>query len=150
MWDASGVISTPILIDFFLACKWYQIPHSYKSPGSDQIPVLLTHARGEEFVSAIRKRINSIWSKAELPDHWKQSVIVPVYKRVIKLNNNYREISLLSKLSPYIDEIVGDHQCRLRHNRPTADQTFCICQLLGKNWNPMRECICYYRIQESM
>jgi hypothetical protein len=37
---------------------------------------------------------------------------------------------LLSRLSPYIDEIIGDHQCGFRRNRSTTDQIFCIRQIL--------------------
>jgi hypothetical protein len=37
-------------------------------------------------------------------------------------------------LSPYIDEIVGDHQCGFQGNRSTTDQIFCICQILEKKW----------------
>jgi hypothetical protein len=42
---------------------------------------------------------------------------------------------LLSKLVPYIDEIIGYHQCgcrRNRSNRSTTDQIFCIRQILEK------------------
>jgi hypothetical protein len=50
-------------------------------------------------------------------------------KRVTKLTNNYCGMSLLStscnvlpnillsRLSPYIDDIIGDHQCGFRRNR---------------------------------
>jgi hypothetical protein len=41
---------------------------------------------------------------------------------------------LLSRLSPYIDEIIGDHQCEFRRNRSTTDQIFCIRQILEKKW----------------
>jgi hypothetical protein len=41
---------------------------------------------------------------------------------------------LLSRLGPYINEIIGDHQCGFRHNRSTTDQIFFICQILEKNW----------------
>jgi hypothetical protein len=38
---------------------------------------------------------------------------------------------LLSRLSPYIDEIVGDHHCGFRRNTDTTtDQIFCIHQIL--------------------
>jgi hypothetical protein len=40
----------------------------------------------------------------------------------------------LSRLSPYIDEIIGDHVCWFFHNRLTAGQIFCICQILEKKW----------------
>ena len=36
---------------------------------------------------------------------------------------------LLSRLTPYADEIIGDHQCGFRRNRSTADPIFCICQI---------------------
>jgi hypothetical protein len=95
----------------------------YKSPGSDQIPAELIQAGGEMLLSAVHKLINYIWNKEELPDQWKESIIVPIHKKGDKADcNNYREISLLStykillsiflsRLSPYVDEIIGDHQC---------------------------------------
>jgi hypothetical protein len=57
----------------------------YKSPGSDQILAKMIQAGGETLHSEIYNLINSIWSKEELPDQWKESIIVPIYKRVIKL-----------------------------------------------------------------
>jgi hypothetical protein len=41
---------------------------------------------------------------------------------------------LLSRLVPYIDEIIGDHQCGFRRNISTIDQIFCIRQILEKKW----------------
>jgi hypothetical protein len=43
-------------------------------------------------------------------------------------------LNILSKLSPYIVEIIGDHQCGFRHIISTTDQIFCIRQILGKKW----------------
>jgi hypothetical protein len=65
----------------------------------------------------------------ELPDQWKESIVVPVRKRGDKTDcNNYRGIlllstsykilsNILSMQRPYIVEIIGDHQCRFRRNR---------------------------------
>jgi hypothetical protein len=36
-------------------------------------------------VSAIHKLINSVWNKEELPDQWKESIIVPIQRMVTKL-----------------------------------------------------------------
>ncbi|PNF40966.1 hypothetical protein B7P43_G08814, partial [Cryptotermes secundus] len=96
----------------------------YKSPGSDQILAELIHA-GEK--KKIHKQINSIWNMETIPDHYKESIIVPVHKKDDKTDcSNYRGISLLStsykivsnillsRLSPYTDEIIGDHQCGFR------------------------------------
>jgi hypothetical protein len=44
------------------------------------------------------------------------------------LSNN-----LLSSLSPYVNEIIGEHQCGFRHNSSTTDQIFYICKILLKN-----------------
>jgi hypothetical protein len=48
-------------------------------------------------LSAIHKLINSIWKKEELPDQWKESIIVPIHKKGDKADcNTYHGISLLS------------------------------------------------------
>jgi hypothetical protein len=52
-----------------------------KSPGSDQILAQLIEAGGETLRSEIHKLINSIWNKEELPDQWKDSIIVPIHKK---------------------------------------------------------------------
>jgi hypothetical protein len=53
----------------------------YKSPGNDKIPAELIQAGGEILLTAIHKLINSVWNKEELPDQWKESIIVPVHKK---------------------------------------------------------------------
>jgi hypothetical protein len=117
----------------------------YKSPGSDEIPEELIQAGGEILLPAIHKLMNFVWNKEELPDQWKTSVIVPVDKRGDKTDcNNCHGISLLStsykivsniflsRLGPYINEIIGDSQCGFLRNRSTTDQIFCICHILEK------------------
>jgi hypothetical protein len=62
----------------------------YKSPGSDQILAELIKAGGGTLVSVIHKLNNSIWNKEELPDQWKESIIIPVHKKGDKTDyNNY-------------------------------------------------------------
>jgi hypothetical protein len=92
----------------------------HKSPDSDQIPAELIQAGAKILLYVIHKLINSVWNKEELPDQWKESIIVTVHKKGDKTNcNNYRGISLLStswtilsnillsRLSLYINEIIG-------------------------------------------
>jgi hypothetical protein len=106
----------------------------------------LIQAGGKMLLSAIHKLINSVWNK-ELPDQWKESIIVQVHKMGAKADcNKYRGISLLStsykilsnillsRLGPYINEIIGDHQCGFHCNKSTTDQIFCIRQILEKKW----------------
>jgi hypothetical protein len=85
--------------------------------------------------------------KRNLPEQWKESIIVPVNKKGDKtVCNNYHGISLLStsykmlsnillsRLGPYIDEIIWDHRCGFRRNRSTTDQISCFRKLLEKKW----------------
>jgi len=39
---------------------------------------------------------------------------------------------LLTKLTPYAEEIIEDHQCGFRGNRSTIDHLICIRQILEK------------------
>jgi hypothetical protein len=71
----------------------------HKSPGGGQIPVTLIQAGGGTLESDIHKLLNSIWSKEELPDQWKESIFVPIYEKGDKTDcSKYRGISLLSTL----------------------------------------------------
>jgi hypothetical protein len=88
-----------------------------------------------------------IWNKEELPHQWKESSTVPLHKKGDKTDcSNYRGISLLStsckilsnillaRLTPYADEIIGDHQCGFQCSRSMTDHIFYIWQILEKKW----------------
>ena len=73
--------------------------------------------------------------------------MVPIHKKGDKTDcNNYRGISLLpttykilsnilnSRLIPYAEEIMGDHQCGFRRNRSATGHVFCIRQIIEKKW----------------
>ena len=124
---------------------------SHRSPGIDQIPPELIKAGGRTIRCAIHKLIISIWNKEEWPEESKESIIVPIHKKWDKKDcNNYRGISLLpttykilsnillSRLIPYAEEVIGDHQCGFQRNRSTTDHIFCIRQILE---NIMKQCI---------
>jgi len=113
----------------------------------DQIPAELIKAGGRTIYLEIHKLIIPIWKKEKLPEEWKKPIIVPIHKKGDKTDcNNYRGISILpttykilsniliSRLIPYMKEIIGDHQCGFRHNRSTIDHIFCIRQILEKKW----------------
>jgi hypothetical protein len=110
----------------------------YTSPGSDLILVEPIQVGRETLVFVIHKVINLFLNKEELPDHWKESIIVLAYKKGDKTGcSNYCGVSLvltsykilsnihLSSLSPYIDEVIGDHHM-VFHVTSTTDQIFCI------------------------
>jgi len=41
---------------------------------------------------------------------------------------------LLSRLPPYAQEIIGNHQCGIWRNWLNTDHIFCIRQILKKKW----------------
>jgi hypothetical protein len=119
----------------------------YKSLGTDQLLAELIKAGGETFCSEIHKLIHSVWTKEELPQQWKESNILPINRKGGKTDcNNYRGISLLSttykilsnillaRLTPYVNEVIGDHQYGFCCNRSTTNKIFYIQQILEKKW----------------
>jgi hypothetical protein len=89
----------------------------------------MTEARDYPLHSEIHKLKNSLWNMKGLPQQWKDSIIIPVYQKGNKtdcsnyggiplLSNSYKILShiLLSRLIPYINEIIGDRNCGFPHN----------------------------------
>ena len=120
---------------------------SHRSLGIDQIPTELIKSGGKIIRCEIHKLIISIWDKEDLPEERKESIIVPSCKKGDKTDcNTYRGISLLPttykrlsnilllRLTPYAEEITGDHQCGFRRSRSITDHMFCIRQILEKKW----------------
>jgi len=120
---------------------------SHKSTCTDKIPAELIKSGGKTIRCKIHKLITSIWIKEELSQELKESIIVPISKKGDKTDcSNYRGISLLpttykilsdillSRLTPYAEEIIGDHQCGFRRSRSSTDYKFCIRQILDKKW----------------
>jgi hypothetical protein len=83
-------------------------------------------------------------------------------KRATKLTNNYRGLSLLStsykllsnirlsRLSPYIDGIIGDQKRAFRRNRSINVEVLCIRQRLEEKWDQNESTSAVHRLQESL
>jgi len=95
-----------------------------KTAGTFHIPAELVKAGGRKIGSENHELIKSMWNKEELPEEWKELIIVPIYKKGGKTDcSNYRGISLLlntykilsnllpSRFTPYAGEITVGHQC---------------------------------------
>jgi hypothetical protein len=141
---AEPLVPEPSLVEVEIAIGKLK---SYKSEGTYQIPTELIKAGSETLYSEIHGLICYIWSKEELPQQWKESIIVPIHKNGDKTGrNNYRGITLLStaykilsniflaRLTPYVNGVIEDHECGFRRNRSTMDQIFYIRQILEKKW----------------
>ena len=76
-----------------------------------------------------------------MPEGWRKSIIVPLYKKVeIEECKNYRGITLLDvtykimatilkkRLDKLSEKIIGDYQCGFRKVRSITDQIFMLNQ----------------------
>ena len=80
-----------------------------------------------------------------IPKEWSMGIIQPIYKEGDKLEcSNYTAITLLNityevlpgflygRLAEYVEEMLGEYQCRFRANRSTTDYIFVIRQVQEK------------------
>ena len=74
---AEPLVREPSAVKFELAIENLK---SHKSPGIDQIPAELIKTGVRTFRYEIHKLIISIWNKEELPEAWKESITVSIYK----------------------------------------------------------------------
>jgi hypothetical protein len=58
------------------------------------------------------------------------------YWEIFLLSTAYKILSniILARLTPYVNEIIGNIQCGFRRNRSTTDQIFYVRQILQKKW----------------
>jgi hypothetical protein len=78
---------------------------SYKSPGTDQIPAELIKAGDETLCSEINILICSVWNQEELPQQWKESIIIPIHKKGVKTDCN--NLPLIHCLQNFIQHSSG-------------------------------------------
>ncbi|KAJ4437031.1 hypothetical protein ANN_17165 [Periplaneta americana] len=104
---AESFIPEPTLSEVEIAIENLK---NYKSSDIDQIPAELIQEGGSALSNEIYKLVLAIWEKEIVAEQWKE------------------------RLTPYVDEIIGDHQCGFRRNRSTIDQIFCIRQIMEKKW----------------
>jgi len=72
---AEPLVPEPSAFEIKMAIEYLVRP---KSQGTDQIPAeLITGGKNR---SEIHKLINSIRNKEELPEEWKESIMVPMYR----------------------------------------------------------------------
>jgi hypothetical protein len=115
-----------------------------KSPGTDHIPGGFIQEGDETYILRSTNSLVSIWSKEELSKQWKSLLLYLFIRRVTKLTSNCKGISLLStsykilsnillsRLTPNVDKITGDHLYGFWCKRTITDQIFCIHKILER------------------
>jgi hypothetical protein len=80
---------------------------SHKSPGTEYIPVKLIKAGGLTIRSVSHQLMNSICNKVELPEKWKESITIPIYKTADKTDcSNYRHITFVNYIQNFIRHLA--------------------------------------------
>ena len=89
---AEPLVPEPSAFEVVLAIEKLK---NHKSPGIAQIPAEMINTEGRTIRSEIHKLIHSIWNGEELPEEWKELIIVAIYKKGDKTDcRYYRGISL--------------------------------------------------------
>ncbi|XP_071039898.1 uncharacterized protein [Parasteatoda tepidariorum] len=94
-----------------------------KAPGPDEIPSEFLKNGGTSVTKKIYDLVRAIWEQKLIPEEWKTSMTCMIHKKGDILDcSNYRGISLLctsykvfsnilfKRLSPLVENIVGDYQ----------------------------------------
>jgi hypothetical protein len=77
MHAAESLVPEPSSFDVEIAIEKLK---RYKSPSIDLILAEMIQAGGNTLCSEIHEFINSNWKKEALPQQWKESIIVCIYK----------------------------------------------------------------------
>jgi hypothetical protein len=101
---AEPLVPEPSAFEFELVIEEQNI---HKSPGFDQIPAELIKAGGPKIRFENHKHIIPICNKEELPEEWKESVIVTIYKKGAKTDcSNYRGLSFCQLCTKFIEHLA--------------------------------------------
>ena len=167
-WTTAGefvVIPKTIIINYYWIIVYMNVMHlkNGKAPGVDMISAEEIVASGKEGEQALFSLCRRIWQKEEFPDEWKQSVILPIYKKKDKLIcDNYRGISLLchsqkmmasvmlQRIKASTEEILSEAQAGFRSGRSTIDQLFSLRLLTEKYFEHGKDLyVCYVDFQKA-
>jgi hypothetical protein len=123
---AAPLVSNPSAPEVEMATKKLK---RHKSLGIDKILGEFIKAGGRKIRSEVHKHTSSIWNKKELLEEWKESIVVPIYRKGDKkecsncrgislLSSTYKIFSniLLSSVTPYAEENIGQQQGGFRRN----------------------------------
>nr|XP_043633475.1 uncharacterized protein LOC122604669 [Erigeron canadensis] len=69
-----------------------------KATGPDQIPIEAWRCLGDVGISLLTSLFNKIWTSAKMPEEWRLSEVIPIYKNKgdVQSCSNYRGIKFLS------------------------------------------------------
>jgi Reverse transcriptase (RNA-dependent DNA polymerase) len=117
---------------------------SSKALGPDNIPIEVWKCLGDVALVWLTNLFNKILHSNKMPDEWRQSTLVPIYKRKGDIQNcsNYRGIKLMSHTMKLWERViehrlrietdVSDKQFGFMPGRSTMEAIFLIRQLMER------------------
>ena len=127
-----------------------------KAVGSDDIPVEAWKCLGELAIDFLTILFNKILEDERMPDEWKRSVLVPIFKNKgdVQSCSSYRSIKLISHTMKLWERVV---EARLRHEvtisekqygfmprKSTTDAMFALRMLMEKYREGQKELHCVF------
>lgn len=125
---------------------------SNKAPGDDGITAEMLKALPTCAVASLTKIIQEIWDQQEMPNSWRNAVVIPLHKKGSKQEpSNFRGISLLRTTYKLLERVIvnrmlkareatsRDEQAGFRPGRSTVDQIFCLRQTMEQRRNHAKE-----------
>jgi hypothetical protein len=88
---AESLVTEPSACENEIAIKNFK---KYKSPDTVQMPAEMIQSGSRRLRHEMRKLVHYFCSKKEFPHQWKESITVPIYKKV---PTNYEVVELLSE-----------------------------------------------------
>ena len=81
--------------------------------GPDGIPIEVWRCLGDIPIVWLTKLFNHIFRSNKMPDEWRRSILVPIYKNKgdIQSCTNYREIKLMSHTMKLWERVI-EHRLR--------------------------------------
>ena len=116
-----------------------------KACGPDEIPAEVWKSLGEEGVDVLWDLMQKIYQEEKMPEEWRDSVIVPIYKEKGDIQDcgNYRGIKLMAHTMKIWERIIerrlreetsiGEEQFGFMPGRSTTDAVFALRQILEKH-----------------
>ena len=123
-----------------------------KAQGPEDIPVEVWIALGNKDVEFLVNFFNRLLQGEKMPDEWRRSVLVPLYKGKgdIKECGNYRGIKLMNHSTKLWERVlearirkevtIGKQQFGFVPGRSTTDAIFCLRMLLEK-WTEVQKAV---------
>jgi hypothetical protein len=134
-WRSRIPSGPPTLVEVRAAIKSLKLG---RAAGSEGLRAEALKLGRDVIAPALHRQLEAVWAHDHIPAEWARTDLLPILKqgKQPEQNNSYRPISLgstvgkvlmtimLRRLTPMIEDTVGDYQHGFRQSRSTTDAIF--------------------------